>query len=269
MGVSGVTTPIERNQEADNKVYDADMRAVSGTLEANDRGNEDVAFSANAITTDRNVPDSVHPVNNAGSDTERNTKKSKEALELDVKGKTSSLVRHVEGKMPSHRGGAIAIELDYLQLEMQSGPGRELSFGLVTAVGDNESVVASGLRLQSHKSTTGLLNGQRIPGSEPGMVRDSNDAGRAFPQDEHILTNCVHSTELQLEVPRCEPGTDSGAAEENIENTAALGLELSQPYSAEQMEPERKRRRPRGGKQKDLTGGQRRAYQKAREAEPE
>ncbi len=97
------------------------------------------------------------------------------------------------------------------------------------------------------------------------MVRESNDAGRAFPQDEHILTNGVHSTELQLEAPRCEPGTESGAAEENIETVAALGLELPLSHLAETLEQDKKRRRPRGGRQQKMTSDQQKAHRKARD----
>ena len=48
----------------------------------------------------------------------------------------------------------------------------------------------------------------------------------------------------------------------------AMGLE-PQVHPSETPEHERQRRRPRGGKRLNLTGGQRRTYRKVREAEPE
>ncbi len=62
----------------------------------------------------------------------------------------------------------------------------------------------------------------------------------------------------------CEPGTDSGAAEENIENTAAVGLEQPLSHLAETLEQDKKRRRHRGGRQLKMTPDQRKAHRKAK-----
>ena len=139
-------------------------------------------------------------------------------------------------------------------------------------------VVATDLKPQFPKSTTGQINGQRIrpnsifhsnvPGCEPRTARDLDGTGRASLQDDRHPTDGVRGTKLQLDVAGREPGPESVMVEVNIGNTAASGPEhLLAP--AEIPEQERKRRGPRGGKQSCLTGGQRRVHQKARKAEPE
>ena len=257
--VIGESALIGRNREVDSKVNDTVMRAVSGTSEVDGRTTEKVSLIAKVTINDWKVPDSVHLMNTAGFDAEQSTKKSKEALELDVKGKFSRRELQIEGKMPVHRGGVMATELDYLQLEMQSVPGRELSLESVTAVEDIGTVVIPGVTPQFPTATTGLINGQRVrtnsilqpgvPGREPGMTRNAEITGVApLLNDRSSITEPV------------EVEGDTGIA-------VAMGLE-PQVHPSETPEHERQRRRPRGGKRLNLTGGQRRTYRKVREAEP-
>ena len=100
------------------------------------------------------------------------------------------------------------------------------------------------------------------------MARDLDGTGRASLQDDRHPTDGVCGTKLQLDVAGREPGPESVMVEVNIGNTAASGPEHLLP-SAEIPEQERKRRRPRGGKQSRLTGEQKRACQNERDTRPE
>jgi len=275
---TGEITPINRNQGMVSEVYFPNTLARCEVEVGKSRTDKDVAVGENDIMNGRNATDPVRSAGNVGSDTERSTKKPKAALELDVTGKTQD--RNLDGnrKALTHRGGATAAEFDDVWLECPSGPEHELSLESPTVERDIGMVVATDLKPQFPKSTTGQINGQRIrpnsilhsdvPGCEPRMARDLDGTGRASLQDDRHPTDGVCGTNLQLDVAGREPGPESVMVEVNIGNTAASGPEhLLSP--AEIPEQERKRRRPRGGKRSNLTGGQRRTYRKVREAEPE
>jgi hypothetical protein len=267
------THPIERDQSVvSEEFYGVNIRTKCDTSVGNDRTAWDSAVGAKGIITDRDIPESVHPDGDVVSDVEWSTKRPKEALGLDVTGKTSSRVLYGEGKAPTHCGGAADAEVDDL---LRCSPSANFDAATSPSVHVVATFNAGAAGFDKALSPYGNVDGDDdgVTGrgwqtKHPKMALDSDVKSRVPIQGGENLIEEVGDTQVQHGSPGHEPVTEPLGGEGDTGTAAAMGME-PQVLPAETPEYERQRRRPRGGRQSSLTGVQKRAFRNARDAKPE